>query len=68
MTIVFIGIWIFMFVLSLSAIAALIWAIRTNQFSNFQKGAHSIFDEDEPIGEMTDEFPDSTSQHKKPTE
>ena len=36
---------------------ALWWAIRGGQFSNFQEGATSIFDDDEPLGKMTDRFP-----------
>jgi cbb3-type cytochrome oxidase maturation protein len=40
------------------AILALAWAIRTGQFDDFRSGATSIFDEEEPIGEMTDSFPD----------
>lgn len=41
----------------LSAVYGLVWAIRTGQFSNFGRGAMSIFDEDEPVGETTDVFP-----------
>lgn len=37
---------------------ALWWAIRGGQFSDFQKGATSIFDPDEPLGTRTDAFPD----------
>ncbi len=36
---------------------AMWWAIRGGQMSNFQKGATSIFDADEPIGMATDKFP-----------
>lgn len=41
-----------------SVIWGLWWAIRGGQFSDFHKGATSIFDDDEPVGEMTDAFPD----------
>lgn len=41
----------------LAAAAALYWAHRHGQLDNLEKGARSIFDEDEPIGEVTDEFP-----------
>jgi len=34
------------------------WALRRGQFSEFQKGATSIFDDEEPLGRMTDAFPD----------
>ena len=36
---------------------ALWWAIRGGQFSDFQQGATSIFDADEPLGRLTDAFP-----------
>lgn len=34
------------------------WALKGGQFSDFQRGATSIFDEEEPLGHMTDAFPD----------
>jgi len=40
-----------------SVIYGLHWSIRHGQFSDFQKGAASIFDEDEPIGKLNDCFP-----------
>lgn len=40
-----------------SAVFALYWAARNNQLEDLQKGAESIFDEDEPMGETTDHFP-----------
>ncbi len=43
--------------LSATLVWALWWALRGGQFSNFQRGAESIFDEDEPIGSRTDAFP-----------
>lgn len=36
------------------AILALAWAIRDGQFDNLQRDAASIFDPDEPPGEVTD--------------
>ncbi len=36
---------------------ALHWAWKTGQLSNMEQGACSIFDEDEPQGEITDRFP-----------
>jgi cbb3-type cytochrome oxidase maturation protein len=45
-------------VLSASAVWGLWWAVRGGQYSNFQRGATSIFDHEEPIGERTDRFPD----------
>ena len=45
-------------VLSITVVVVFAWAIRTGQFADFQQGATSIFDDDEPLGEMTDWFPD----------
>jgi cbb3-type cytochrome oxidase maturation protein len=47
---------------SLAAFAAIViwamwWAIRGGQMSDFQRGATSIFDDDEPMGTATDAFP-----------
>ncbi len=38
------------------AVWALTWAFRTGQMSNFARGATSIFDPDEPMGEVTDDI------------
>lgn len=35
------------------------WAHRNKQLENLEEGARSIFDEDEPEGEITDHFPTS---------
>ncbi len=43
--------------LMLSVVYGLYWALRRGQFSDFQRGATSIFDEDEPLGFRTDAFP-----------
>lgn len=43
--------------LSISVVIVFAWAVRTGQFSDFQHGATSIFDDNEPVGEMTDWFP-----------
>ncbi len=40
-----------------SAVWALAWAFRKGQLENFQRGASSIFDDDEPPGRFTDSFP-----------
>lgn len=40
-----------------SAVFALVWSRRNKQFDEMEKGARSIFDEDEPEGEVTDTFP-----------
>ena len=44
---------------SASAIWGLWWAMKTGQFAQFQKGAASIFDDEEPIGFVTDVFPET---------
>ena len=58
MTLVYVFIFGSVVVFGLSAVAALVWAVRTGQVRNFGAGATSIFDEDEPVGLMTDGFPD----------
>jgi nitrogen fixation-related uncharacterized protein len=40
-----------------TAVYAFVWARRQRQFSDFDKGARSIFDEEEPEGRVTDQFP-----------
>ena len=50
--------------LSITVVVVFAWAIRTGQFADFQQGATSIFDDDEPLGEMTDWFP---GQHPSQT-
>jgi len=54
-------IYIFIFgsvvVFGLTAVAGLVWAVRTGQLRDFSAGATSIFDDDEPVGVMTDAFP-----------
>ena len=39
------------------AVFALYWAAKTGQFEQFEKGAKSIFDEEEPEGVQIDHFP-----------
>jgi cbb3-type cytochrome oxidase maturation protein len=45
-----------------ATVLALGWAFRSGQFDNFQKDAQSIFDADEPVGEITDTFPNVAQQ------
>lgn len=40
-----------------SAVLALYWASRNDQLKDLDKGAETIFDDEEPIGEATDFFP-----------
>lgn len=60
-------VWILFFcsivVLPAIALLAFRWALRQGEFKNFEKTALSIFDEDEPVGRVSDHFPDSA----KPT-
>jgi nitrogen fixation-related uncharacterized protein len=58
MTWTYILIWGSWITFGATTVWALAWAIRTGQFSNMQQGARSIFDEEEPINQMTDFFPD----------
>lgn len=46
--------------LSGSALLALRWALRTGQLRDSKRTALIIFDEEEPVGRMTDSFPGST--------
>jgi cbb3-type cytochrome oxidase maturation protein len=47
----------FVILLGLSVVGGFVWAARTGQFHDFQRGATSIFDPDEPLGRPTDHFP-----------
>ncbi|GMU23190.1 MAG: hypothetical protein AMXMBFR13_32730 [Phycisphaerae bacterium] len=49
-----------------SVIWALWWALRGGQFSDFARGATSIFDADEPIGKVTDSFPNQKLDPEDP--
>ena len=40
-----------------TALLALRWALRHGEFNQLQKIALSIFDDEEPLGRMTDHFP-----------
>ncbi len=44
-------------VLPAAALLALRWAVRTGQLRDFQKGALLVFDDEEPVGQVTDHFP-----------
>lgn len=50
------------------AISAFVWAVRNKQFRDFNKGAYVIFDDEEPVGEMTENtfgsFESNASQDK----
>jgi nitrogen fixation-related uncharacterized protein len=40
-----------------SAVYALYWSSKHGQLRDFERGAVSIFDQEEPVGKMTDHFP-----------
>lgn len=40
-----------------SAVYALHWAAKNGQLKEFERGAASIFDAEEPVGQPTDAFP-----------
>ena len=60
MTNLLIFIWILAILLGGSAVAGLVWALVTGQLNNLQGTATSIFDEDEPVGTVTDHFPNAS--------
>lgn len=45
-----------------AAVLALGWAFKHRQFENFDRGARSIFDADEPVGAPTDAFPNARGE------
>lgn len=57
-------IWIFMVILGMTAMSALVWAIRSGQFQSIGEGAESIFDAEEPLGVTTDAFPSPKGSKK----
>lgn len=55
--IVYMVIWGFTLAAAATAIWALAWAVQSGQFRDFRAGAASIFDDEEPVGRVTDCFP-----------
>ena len=53
---------LFAVVLCISAVCALFWAVRAGQMDDFRTGAASIFDDEEPTGEVTDAFPNDDAE------
>jgi cbb3-type cytochrome oxidase maturation protein len=47
-----------------SAVFAMFWAGRNQQFSNLKEAAHVIFDQDEVPGALTDVFPGEEAKAK----
>lgn len=48
-----------------SAVAALVWAVRSGQFRNLDAGANVIFDEEEPEGVHQDFFPGEAEKQRR---
>lgn len=48
-----------------SAVYALVWARRQNQFHDFDRGARAVFDDEEPEGVVTDRFPEDAETPAK---
>jgi cbb3-type cytochrome oxidase maturation protein len=48
-----------------TALLALRWAARHGEFNDLPRTALSIFDEDEPIGVMSDHFPGGRAAARK---
>ncbi len=57
MNIIYILIWGTWIIFGISVVWALSWAVGQGHMSNVEEAGCSIFDEEEPIGEMTDFFP-----------
>ena len=57
MLFVFMFIWSFALFAGVTMVWLLAWAIKRGEFNNLRNGARMIFDEDEPIGKVTDRFP-----------
>ncbi|MCP4895532.1 MAG: cbb3-type cytochrome oxidase assembly protein CcoS [bacterium] len=56
MWIVYVLVWGAVAIFGLSAVYALVWAVRTRQMQDLPAGAASIFDDEEPVGVATDAF------------
>jgi cbb3-type cytochrome oxidase maturation protein len=61
----FVFISLFATALGISAVCALFWAVRSGQMRDFPAGAVSIFDDDEPQGQVTDRFPNGVHEHER---
>jgi|NGEPerStandDraft_6_1074524.scaffolds.fasta_scaffold207933_2 cbb3-type cytochrome oxidase maturation protein len=49
-----------------TAVYALYWSSKHGQLRDFERGAVSIFDDEEPVGQMTDRFPPKTKKPPAP--
>ncbi len=50
-------IWSFALISGITMVWLLAWAIQRGEFRDLRAGARMIFDDDEPIGVVTDHFP-----------
>lgn len=50
-----------------TAIYAFVWARRQRQFNDFENGARSIFNDEEPEGRVTDSFPAHAQEKRSNT-
>ncbi len=55
---------VFAALLFTTGVLALFWASRNGQMNNFEKGARTIFDDEEPEGEQLDFFPGADGRDK----
>lgn len=51
-----------------AAMGAFIWAVRNKQFNDLNKAAYVIFDDQEPVGMLTDNIFLETRKEKYDTE
>jgi hypothetical protein len=49
-----------------TALLALRWSANHGAFADFQKTALSIFDDEEPVGKMSDRFPGGSNGKNNP--
>ncbi len=54
-------------VLPATALLAFRWALRHGEFTHLEKTALSIFDEEEPVGRISDHFPPSRTPRNAST-
>lgn len=59
MTLIYVFIFGSVAVAGATAAFGLVWALKHGQMQRFSRGATSIFDDEEPVGRVTDGFPDS---------
>ncbi len=53
----YLALWGLAALLGATAIAALVWAVRRGEFDRLREASLSIFDDEEPVGQVTDRFP-----------